>query len=332
MPDWRWLNNQTKFYVFFRLLLMANFKDKPFETIIVKRGQLIFSYESLSSTLGVSVQTLRTTLRDLQNTNEINIQPTRRYSILTICNYDSWQDENNEANNESTYNQHTDNIQITLSERNNECKVYNNTPYNPPTGDERDVSIKLAEMEKAFAELSEENKRLSEENELLKKRKSKKEAQEKFDVRADLSYVNEYSEIWCEWLDYKDKIGKQYKTQSGASKEYKSFLKTANGSKAKAQAIVDQSVKNSWQGLFDIKDWVEPKDTTDIWKPNLEKYEPADLEFSERFNAYRIPNKFPICDHDWPYTPENRPDGARVCNGSDVWVWNAELKIWREDR
>ena len=108
MSDWRWLNNQTKFYVFFRLLLMANFK------------------ESLSAILGVSVQTLRTTLRDLQNTNEINIQPTRRYSILTICNYDSWQDENNEANNESTYNQHTDNIQSTLSEESNKGKELKN--------------------------------------------------------------------------------------------------------------------------------------------------------------------------------------------------------------
>lgn len=124
MSDWRWLENQTKFYVFFRLLMMANYKDKPFEKIIVKRGQLIFSYESLSAKLKVSLQTLRTTLKDLQNTNEINIQSTRKWSLLTICEYDSWQESENETNMQLTYNQHTNNTQVTLSEISKENNKY----------------------------------------------------------------------------------------------------------------------------------------------------------------------------------------------------------------
>lgn len=115
LSDWRWLQNQTKFYVFFRLLLKANYEDMPFEKTIVKRGQLMFSYDKLATELGVSLQTLRTTLKDLQNTNEINIQSTRKASLLTICEYESWQDCENEANIQPTYNQHTTNTQLTLS-------------------------------------------------------------------------------------------------------------------------------------------------------------------------------------------------------------------------
>ena len=213
MFDWRWLNNQTKFYVFFRLLLMANFNDKPCELITVRRGQLMFSYESLSATLGVSVQTLRTTLRDLQKTNEINIQSTRRYSILTICDYDSWQWDENKTNIKSTYSQHTDNKQITLSE--------------------------------------ERNKEIKEENTNVSKKKNKNT----FDVREDLSYVDCFEDLWREWLDYKDEIKKQYKTQRGAKSAFSQLKNLSNGDERKAKAILEQSYRKSWDGFFDIKDW-----------------------------------------------------------------------------
>lgn len=45
------------------------------------------------------------------------------------------------------------------------------TPYNPPAGDESKVLAKLAEMEKSFSELTEENKRLQDELKSLKEKK-----------------------------------------------------------------------------------------------------------------------------------------------------------------
>ena len=77
----------------------------------------------------------------------------------------------------------------------------------------------------------------------------------KFDVYADLSYVDAaYADIWKEWLEYKDAINKQYKTQSGAESQYKSLLKYADNNVVLANAIVKRSIECSWQGVFELSD------------------------------------------------------------------------------
>lgn len=82
---------------------------------------------------------------------------------------------------------------------------------------------------------------------------SKKKA--KFDVYADLSYVDaEYADIWKEWLEYKDAINKQYNAQNGAVIQYKSLLKYADNNPVLANAIVKRSIEHSWQGLFELSD------------------------------------------------------------------------------
>lgn len=98
LSTWRWSYNQARLYVFMKLLVKANQEDKEFETGIIKRGQLVFTYGKLSAELSVPLQTLRTVLRDLQKTGDILIYPTRKWSYLTICEYDSWQSDNDEAN------------------------------------------------------------------------------------------------------------------------------------------------------------------------------------------------------------------------------------------
>jgi hypothetical protein len=81
--------------------------------------------------------------------------------------------------------------------------------------------------------------------------------------------------------------------------------------------------------LFDVKDWVEPEEKRDPTIPNKDKYEP-DLPYSEIMGAFLVPNKYPDWNEDWPYTPDTRPDGARICNGSNGWRWDAANKRWIE--
>ena len=85
-----------------------------------------------------------------------------------------------------------------------------------------------------------------------KKRASKKES---FDVREDLSYVSEeFLSLWLEWLDYKDEIKKQYKTQQGAQTQYTSWINFAHNNVVLANALVRRSIENSWQGFFALTD------------------------------------------------------------------------------
>lgn len=82
---------------------------------------------------------------------------------------------------------------------------------------------------------------------------SKKKA--KFDVYADLSYVDaEYADIWKEWLEYKDAINKQYKTQKGANMQYSSMIRMSDNNPVLANAIVKRSIEMSWDGLSSLTD------------------------------------------------------------------------------
>ena len=92
-----------------------------------------------------------------------------------------------------------------------------------------------------------------EKEEIIDKSIPKKKA--KFDVYADLSYVDaEYADIWKEWLEYKDAINKQYNAQNGAVIQYNSLLKYADNNPVLANAIVKRSIEHSWQGLFELSD------------------------------------------------------------------------------
>lgn len=87
------------------------------------------------------------------------------------------------------------------------------------------------------------------------KRENKNKKDKIFNVRADLSYVSEeYIDIWNEWLDYKDEIKKQYKTQRGAKTQYNSLIKYADNKPALAYAIIQRSIEQSWDGLFALSD------------------------------------------------------------------------------
>ena len=108
------------------------------------------------------------------------------------------------------------------------------------------------------AQDNKDNKESIEKKDLPKKERKDKsfpKKKAKFDVYADLSYVDAaYADIWKEWLEYKDAINKQYKAQQGAEGQYKSLLKYADNNPVLANAIVKRSIERSWQGVFELSD------------------------------------------------------------------------------
>lgn len=119
--NWRWYSNANTMRVFIHILLKSNIREKSFENITVSRGQLVTSRKSLSSELGISEQSVRTALEHLKSTNEITIQGTSKYSIITVKNYDNYQG----APDKSTNNQPTTNQQSTTIKESNKYNIYN---------------------------------------------------------------------------------------------------------------------------------------------------------------------------------------------------------------
>ena len=100
--EWEWYDKSEMVHLFLHLLLSANVSDRKWHGMEIRRGQLVTSYESLRERTGLSVRTLRTCLEKLEQTGEIVRKATNKFSIITVCNYESYQDENFESDKQTT--------------------------------------------------------------------------------------------------------------------------------------------------------------------------------------------------------------------------------------
>ena len=73
----------------------ANYEDKDWfdgaKKIAIKRGQLVFSQPKLAEFFGVGRRKIRTRLEVMKTIGFLTITTTKRYSIVTICNYEKYQ-------------------------------------------------------------------------------------------------------------------------------------------------------------------------------------------------------------------------------------------------
>ena len=90
--EWEWYDKSEMVHLFLHLLLNASVSNKRWHNHPVNRGQLITGRKKLSEETGISQQTIRSCLQRLVDTGEIEIVPTNKFSIITICNYESYQD------------------------------------------------------------------------------------------------------------------------------------------------------------------------------------------------------------------------------------------------
>lgn len=127
--SWEWHNNQAMLTAWIHILLLANYEDKKWHGMIIKRGQLITSSTKLAEILGMTRQNVRTLLTNLQSSQAINLQTTNKYTLITVCKYDEYQglhkielESNQPANQPANHSQTNHNI------RNKEYKnIDNNT-------------------------------------------------------------------------------------------------------------------------------------------------------------------------------------------------------------
>lgn len=108
--DWEWHDDPAMFSLWIHLLLLANYEDKKWHGIVIKRGQLVTSLASLHEQTGLSVWQIRTCLARLRECEQITSKTTNKYTVITICNYEDYQEKPNEApqaNPQTTHKQPT---------------------------------------------------------------------------------------------------------------------------------------------------------------------------------------------------------------------------------
>lgn len=90
--EWEWYRNGHTKNVFFHCLLKANWKDGRFEGKDIPRGSFVTSVKKLSLELDLTEDEVKTALKHLLKTGEITKQTTNKYTVITVSNYELYQD------------------------------------------------------------------------------------------------------------------------------------------------------------------------------------------------------------------------------------------------
>ena len=122
--EWKWWQKHNVLIVFIWLLLKAQFHDSHFGGAKIERGQVATTLGNIGSANKLSVQEVRTSLNSLKSTGEITITRHSRFLVITIVNYDKYQNltrkptiKQQSRNNQSTINQQHTNTYNTLNTR-----------------------------------------------------------------------------------------------------------------------------------------------------------------------------------------------------------------------
>lgn len=93
ITEWEWYSDANTFRLFMHLLLTANYEDKRWRNINVKRGQLVTGRQELAQALRLTERQIRTSLDKLKMSGVITTQTTNQYSLITIGKYDLFQEK-----------------------------------------------------------------------------------------------------------------------------------------------------------------------------------------------------------------------------------------------
>lgn len=118
--EWEWYQNEHTKNVFLHCLLKANWKDGKWEGKKIPRGSFVTSVKRISLELALTEDEVKTALKHLLKTGEITKQTTNKYSVITVSNYDLYQ----EVTKQNPNNSRTDTEQL----QNNSTSIPNLLP------------------------------------------------------------------------------------------------------------------------------------------------------------------------------------------------------------
>jgi hypothetical protein len=91
MKKWGWYKDQNTKDVFLHLLIEACYEPCYFKGVPLEPGQVITTVKEISDGTGISVRSVRTSLERLKSTNELTIETSSKFSLITLLNYTDYQ-------------------------------------------------------------------------------------------------------------------------------------------------------------------------------------------------------------------------------------------------
>lgn len=136
--SWEWFDKPEMVQLFIWLLLNANYTDKKWQGQVIKRGQILTTTPKIMEALRLSEQQARTCIGRLKSTGEITCKSTNKYTIITICNYDRYQNDNFESNGQ---NNGQPNTPATDEQRTNNGRLYDRLYVSNNNNNNNNISV-----------------------------------------------------------------------------------------------------------------------------------------------------------------------------------------------
>jgi len=123
----------------------------------------------------------------------------------------------------------------------------------------------------------------------IKEKESKvnKNNQEDFDFDF---METKFSPAFVRFLDYRKKIHKEFKTQMSLEACYRNLIELSCHDPTTAESIVEQSIANQWQGLFELKEKNSAKKENGKEKPNRVTETIDNATELMRKRGFQVPN------------------------------------------
>lgn len=344
--NWGWYGNITVRGLFLDLLLGANFKDATVNGIPLHRGEIATCIKNLARDNDLSVQSTRTIINKLIKSNDIKVKATNRYSVITICNYDSYvvmgdninkqltsnqqilseQSTNNQlsANNQQTINQQAYNKNKDKKDKKekNGQECQEESPLKSPQGDTTaPARTHMPAHTDAHTQApARVNGGDTEDGREKRKRGTAIDGKNRDQYEHDFLLahnVEEGSNLWkaiMDWFQYRKDSKKTYRSTLSYERFLKDLKKFSDGKTEKAIEVIDQSIANGWQGLFPLKQENEGTKGQGKEYEGLQYGERIVEENGLKYRTYLNTGvKIPL---DAPHRP------------SEQYMWSAEDNCW----
>lgn len=91
MQEWKWYKDVPVRNLFIHMLLIATHKNTDVDGVYLGVGQFTSGTRRLSEETGLTRQQIRTAIRKMESTQDIEVIATQKYTLYTVVNYEKYQ-------------------------------------------------------------------------------------------------------------------------------------------------------------------------------------------------------------------------------------------------
>lgn len=99
--DWEWWDDQNTTRLWLTILLSVNHEPKQWHGMTINAGEMVTSYRKLAAKSGLSYQSVRSALANIQSTHEVTCKSTHQYTVIKVVKWGDFQSLDDQANTQT---------------------------------------------------------------------------------------------------------------------------------------------------------------------------------------------------------------------------------------